>query len=113
MLSASGPIQKAGGGGGGAGGVLSASGPIQKAGGGGGGGGGGEVLSSALGPIQKVKAGKGGAGGGEFSRKGGGTLYERGGCNPQNPPPPGSASALGFSAYTCTSSTACGNILRI
>ena len=51
--------------------MLSASGPIQKAGGGGGAvrfrsdtesGGEGGVLSSALGPIQN--AGKGGAGGG-------------------------------------------------
>ena len=58
VLSASGPIRKAGGGGGG--GVLSIKGPIRKAEGGGGGGGGG-MLSGASGPIQN--AGKGGGGG--------------------------------------------------
>ena len=106
VLPASGPIQKAGGGGavrfrpdkksGGGGGVLPASGPIRKAGGGGGGGGGGVcavhlrpdtksgggVLSSASGPIQKA-----GKGEGLFSRRGGVTIYERRGCNPQNSPP--------------------------
>ena len=88
--------------------MLSALDPARKAGGGGrGGGGGGEgggccpfkaryekrrgcggVLSSASGQIQKA-----GKGEGLFSRRGGVTIYERGGCNPQNPPPPGSASA--------------------
>ena len=73
------------------GGVLHASGPIRKAGGGGtvrfrpdtkSGG----VLSSASGPIQKA-----GKGEGLFSTRGGVTIYERGGCNLQTPPP-GSAS---------------------
>ena len=51
-------------------------------------GGGGGVLSGASGPIQKA-----GKGEGLFSRRGGVTIYERGGCNPQTPPPhPGSAS---------------------
>ena len=44
---------------------------------------------SASGPIQKA-----GKGEGLFSRRGGITIYERGGCNPQNPPP-GSASRWG------------------
>ena len=65
---------------------------IRKAGGGGGcwpdtksggGGGGVAVLSGASGPIQKA-----GKGEGLFSRRGGVTIYERGGCNPQTPPPP-------------------------
>ena len=52
-------------------------GPIRKAGG-----------TSASGPIPKA-----GKGEGLFSRRGGVTIYERGGCNPQTPPPPpGSAS---------------------
>ena len=47
--------------------------PDTKSGGGGGGG------AVRLSPIQKV--GRGGL----LSRKGGGTLNERGGCNPQTP----------------------------
>ena len=49
---------------------------IRNAGGGGG--------ASTSGPIQKA-----GKGEGLFSRRGGVTIYERGGCNPQTP---GSAS---------------------
>ena len=64
MLSALGPIRKAGDGEGG--GVLPALGPIRKAGQGGGGGG----VLSALGTIRKVE-------GGQLSRRGGGTLYHR------------------------------------
>ena len=59
--------------------------PDTKSGGGGGGGGGGGVLSGASGPIQKA-----GKWEGLFSRRGGVTIYERGGggCNPNPPPPP-------------------------
>ena len=95
-------IRNAGGKGGG-GGVLSASGPIRKAGGRGGGGccpfkaryekrRGGGMLSGASGPIQNAgKEGGGGGGGGGggclADRRGGVTIYERGGCNPQTLPP--------------------------
>ena len=81
--------------GGGGGGVADHLRPDTKSGGGGWGGGcpfkaryekrGG---ASASGPIQKAGKGKG-----LFCRRGGVTIYERGGCNPQTPPPPGSASA--------------------
>ena len=81
-------MRNAGGGGGGGGAVRFR--PDTKSGGGGavhlrpdtksevGGGG---VLSGASGPIQKA-----GKGEGLFSRRGGVTIYERGGCNPQTPP---------------------------
>ena len=68
--------------------MLSALDPTRKADGGGGGGGGGLPAS-----IQKA-----GKGEGLFSRRGGVTIYERGGCNPPNPPPPGSASGIRSSA---------------
>ena len=42
----------------------------------------GEGVLSASGPIRKA-----GKGEGLFSRRGGVTIYERGGCNPQTPPP--------------------------
>ena len=58
---------------GGGGGVLSALDPTRKAGEGG--------VLPASGPIQKA-----GKGEGLFSRRGGVTIYERGGCKP--PPPP-------------------------
>ena len=72
----SGPIR-------GGGGVLLASGPIRKAGGGGGGGGG-------CCPLQARYKKRGRVGGRLLSRRGEGTLYERGDCNlqPPNPPPP-------------------------
>ena len=98
MLSALDPTRKAAGEGGG---VLPASGPIRKAGGGEGAvhlrpdtksGGGEGVLSGASGPIQKAEKGEG-----LFSRRGGVTIYERGGCNPQTPP--GSASAPSIMTY--------------
>ena len=108
VLSALDPTRKAGGGGGGGAarfrpdtksrgrGCCPLQARYEKRGGGGGGGccpfkaryekrrgGGGGLLSGASGPI--LKAGKGE---GLFSRRGGVTIYERGGCNPQNPPPP-------------------------
>ena len=56
--------------------VLSALGPTRKAGG-----------LPATGPIQKAGKGRGGGGGGGlFSRRGSGTLFERGGCNPPQTP---------------------------
>ena len=109
MQSALDPTREAGGGGGvlprpdtkSGGGCCPLQARYEKRGGGGGGGGvggavhlrpdtkserGGGGLSGASGPIQKA-----GKGEGLFSRRGGVTIYERGGCNPQNPPP-GSAS---------------------
>ena len=65
-------------GGGGGDRVLSASGPIRKAGGWGGGG---------CCPLQVRYEKRGRGGGGVLNRRGGGTLNERGGCNPLTPPP--------------------------
>ena len=87
--------------------MLSALGPIQKAGVGWGGGGccplqvrygkreggGGGVLSSALGPIQK--AGKGGGGEKGCLAEKGAVPYMKGGVATPKPPPPGSASEDG------------------
>ena len=105
MLSALGPTRKARWEGGR---VLSASGPIRKAEGGGGGGGcyplqaryekrEGGISVRRFGPD--TKSGEGGL----FSRRGGGTLYQRGGCNP----PPGSASDVLNRTYHCGCGHAC------
>ena len=82
------PDMKSGGGGGGGGGAARFRPDTKSEGGGGGccpfkaryekrrgGGGGGGVLSGASGPIQKM-----GKGEGLVSRRGGVTIYERGGC---------------------------------
>ena len=77
-------------------GVLSAFRPDTKSGGGGGGGGGGRHAvhlrpdtksGGGGGAVQRFRPDtKSGKGEGLFSRRGGVTIYERGGCNPQNPP---------------------------
>ena len=111
------PDTKSGEWGGGGGGGAARFRPDTKSEGGGGGGavcfrpdtknvGGPGGAAVHLRPDTKSVGGEGGGGccpvlqarykkrGGElFSRRGGGTLYERGGCNPQTPPPPPHGSA--------------------